>query len=109
MQLAERSWAAARLNQRAKRFLQPAVVAIKGSQHQIFFAFEMLVESRLADADIGQDLIDTYAAKAVAVKTANGCVDQPLASGRWHYLQGIRVRFTASQPLVDHKSTLRGV
>ena len=109
MQLAERSWAAARLNQRAKRFLQPAVVAIKGSQHQVFFAFEMLVESCLADADIRQNLIDSHVAKPVAVKTANGCLDEPLSSGRLHDFAGKRDRFTASQPRVYQESTVRGV
>ena len=50
----------------------------QGSQHQVFLAFEVLVKRRLADAHIGQNLVDPDVAKAVAVKPPDGRLDQPL-------------------------------
>ena len=63
-----------------KRFLQPAVLAFQGGQHQVFLALKMLVEGRLADPHVRENLIDPDIAKTVAVKAANGRIDEPLSS-----------------------------
>jgi hypothetical protein len=44
----------------------------------------MLVECGLADADVGQNLIDADVPEAIAVKARHSRLDEPLASVRWH-------------------------
>src|SRR3954471_9002602 len=97
---------AALANHDAKGMLQPAVLLLERSQHQIVFALEMLVKSGLANTHVGQNLVDAHATKAIAIKTANGRVNQVLARGRfqWHRMAPGR-RLTTSQPKVYHEST----
>jgi hypothetical protein len=58
-----------------------------------------LVKRGLADADVAQDLVDADIAKPVAVKPANGRIDQPLP--RWAAHRSTRC--TSSKPKVYHK------
>src|SRR5262249_2933400 len=68
----------------SKRILEPYVLPLEHSQHQIVLAFEMLVERRFADADVRQNLVDADVSKAVAIEAPGGRVDQPLARLGWH-------------------------
>ena len=51
-------------------------------QHEVVFALEVLVEGGLADADVGEDLVEADHAEAVAVEASAGGLDEALAGGR---------------------------
>ena len=92
--------AAALANHRAKGVLQPAVLHFQGRQHQVFFALEVLVERRLADPHVRQNLVDADVAKSVAIEATNGRI-RP-AAGECGV---VMARFFRSLDEVDHKST----
>ena len=67
-------------NHVAKCFLEPDVSHFERREHQVVLALEVLVERRLADADVRQHLVDADVAKSVAVKTPAGGLDQAVSS-----------------------------
>ena len=62
----------------AEGVLQPAVLLLQHRQHQVVLAPEVLVEGGLADAHVGQHLVEADVAEAVAVEAARGGIDQSL-------------------------------
>ena len=68
----------------AKVTAQPSVLVIHDRQHERILAFEVLVESRLADPDVGENLIEADVSEAVAVEAAEGRIDQALAGWGAH-------------------------
>lgn len=84
-------------NHRAKRVLQPTVLHLQTSKHQVLFAGKVLVERGLADSYIRQDLVDSHAAKAVPVESSNRSLYQSLACRNCHKLNRWR-GVTLSQP-----------
>src|SRR5262245_36007067 len=103
-ELAQRRWSAALADDLAKGVLQPAALHLQGGQDEIFLALEVLVEGRLADADIGQHLVQADAAEAVAVKAPGRGLGQSLPCGGGH----IAAPACESEGPVDLKSTQGG-
>ena len=94
------------LHERRESLLQPTVLIFQGGKHQVFLAFEMLVESRLADPHVCKNLIDSHVAKSVAIKTTNCRFDQSLSRGIARHFANCQQGCTSSQPSVYHESTL---
>ena len=65
----------------AEQFLKPEVLVLEHGEHQVVFALEVLVERGLADADVGQHLVEADVAKAVAVEPRDGGFDEAVARG----------------------------
>ena len=79
--------------------LQPVVLHLQGREHQVLFALEVLVESGLADADVGQHLVDADTSKSIAVEAT----DRPLRPA----VDGLELSWRFPRELIEvyHKST----
>src|SRR5262249_32006049 len=84
-QLARGGRAAALAHHLPERVLQPEVLHFQGGEDEVFLAVEMLVKGRLADADVGQHLLQADVAEAVAVKPSRRRFGEspPRCGGHW--------------------------
>src|SRR5436190_18433935 len=71
VQLAKCGGTATLADHRAKRLLDPAILHLKGGEHEVVLALEMLIEGRLADTYVGEHLVDADVPKTVAIKAAH--------------------------------------
>src|SRR5262249_41018379 len=101
LELPQRRVAPPLANHFAERVLQPRVLHLEGRQHEVVLALEVLVERRLADPHVRQDLIDSDIAKPVAIKAPDGPFDEPLSGCRRHRNRSRK----AKTPQVYLKST----
>src|SRR5262245_4067817 len=68
----------------AEALLQPLVLHLERREHQVVLAREVLVEGRLADADVVEDLVDPGVPEAVPVEAIDRRPRQALARVRGH-------------------------
>ena len=69
----------------AEQLLQPAVFVFQHCKHQVVLALEVLVERSLADANVGQHLVEPDVAEAIAVEPWDGGFDEAVARGGHRY------------------------